>query len=178
MVERRMTLLQEDDVKRPKMSWRAWSRRSTSKKTAPAWALAFAAALMTWAGGARAEPPRPPKPGHPIIGTWSLDVPGTDCEETYFMRQDGTTLVTSGEETGQSAYEIDDEPGPDGFYKSTDRVTKDNGRPDCSGGVTKVGAQVVLYIKFHPSGDMMVMCKGPSLEACIGPFYRVGGEGS
>jgi hypothetical protein len=127
---------------------------------------------------ANAGAPKAPKSGHPIIGTWSLEVPGTDCEETYFMRQDGTSLVTSGEETGQSAFEIDDEPGTNGFYKTTDRVTKDNGRPDCAGSITKVGTEITLYIKFHPSGDMMVMCTEPSLAACIGPFYRVGGEGS
>jgi hypothetical protein len=148
-------------------------------KSSMAQAVALAAAtLIVGAGPASADPPRSPKSGHPIIGTWSLEVPGTDCEETYFMRQDGTTLVKSGDETGQSAYEIDDEPDPNGFYKSTDRVTIDNGRPDCSGEVTKVGAKVVLYIKFHPSGDMMVMCQAPSLQACIGPFYRVGGAGS
>lgn len=137
-----------------------------------------AAALGIALAPATADPPKPPKAGHPIIGTWSLEVPGTDCEETYFMRQDGTTLVTSGEETGQSAFEIDDEPGANGFYRSVDRVTKDNGRPDCAGSITKVGTEVTLYIKFHPSGDMMVMCTAPSLDACIGPFYRVGGEGS
>jgi hypothetical protein len=140
--------------------------------------LCLLAALAFFIPAAAADPPRAPKAGHPIIGTWSLDVPGTECEETYFMRQDGTTLVTSGDEVGQSVYEIDDEPSASGFYKSTDRIVKDNGGKDCAGNVSKVGSQVTLYIRFHPSGQMMIMCQEESLKACIGPFFRVGGESS
>jgi hypothetical protein len=134
--------------------------------------------LLACACDVGADPPRAPKPGHPILGTWSLEVPGTECEETYFMRQDGTSVVTSGEELGQSAYEIADAPSDKGFYKTTDRITQDNGKLDCVGKVSKIGDQVVLYIRFHPSGQMMIMCRDESLQDCIGPFYRVGGESS
>jgi hypothetical protein len=140
--------------------------------------LHLLATLALATGVAAAEPPHAPKSGHPILGTWSLDVPGTDCEETYFMRQDGTTLVTSGEEVGQSVYEIEDEPSASGFYKTTDRIVKDNGGKDCAGNVSKVGSEVTLYIRFHPSGQMMVMCQDETLNRCIGPLYRVGGESS
>jgi hypothetical protein len=135
-------------------------------------------ALSFVAGLANADPPHPPKRDHPIIGTWTLVVPGTDCEETYYMRQDGTTLVTSGEEVAESVYEIDDEPSAKGFFKSKDRLVQDNGKRDCSGEVSKVGSEVTNYIRFHPSGNLMIMCRDESLTACIGPLYRVGGQES
>jgi len=141
-------------------------------------AVPLAVAVALAASLAGAEPPRVPKTNHPILGTWTFEVPDSDCEETYYMRQDGTTLVTSGEEVAESVYEIDDEPTSKGFYKNTDRIVKDNGKPDCAGEITKVGSQVTNYIKFHPSWNMMIICKDETLDACFGPLYRVGGESS
>jgi hypothetical protein len=138
--------------------------------------LAVAVAIVANLVGA--EPPRKPKTNHPILGTWIFAVPDTDCEETYYVRQDGTTLVTSGQEVAESVYEIADEPSAKGFYRNTDRIVKDNGKPDCAGTITKVGTEVTNYIRFHPSFDMMVVCKEESLEACFGPLYRLGGERS
>ena len=137
-----------------------------------------AAALAAVANLATADPPRTPKTNHPILGTWVFAVPDTDCEETYYVRQDGTTLVTSGQEVAESVFEIDDEPSPKGFYKNTDRIVKDNGKPDCAGQITKVGAQVTNYIRFHPSSNIMIICKDESLNMCFGPLYRLGGEGA
>ncbi len=141
-------------------------------------AALLALVFAVLADRASADPPRPPKTNHPILGTWIFAVPETDCEETYYMRQDGTTLVTSGQEVAESVYEIDDEPSAKGFYKSTDRIVKDNGKPDCAGDITKVGSQVTNYIRFHPSSNMMIICKDESLDACFGPLYRLGGESS
>lgn len=141
-------------------------------------AALLALVFAVLADRASADPPRLPKTNHPILGTWIFAVPETDCEETYYMRQDGTTLVTSGQEVAESVYEIDDEPSAKGFYKSTDRIVKDNGKPDCAGDITKVGSQVTNYIRFHPSSNMMIICKDESLDACFGPLYRLGGESS
>ena len=138
----------------------------------------LAAAVATVATLAAADPPRPPKTNHPILGTWIFAVPDTDCEETYYVRQDGTTLVTSGQEVAESVFEIDDVASSKGFYKNTDRIVKDNGKPDCAGQITKVGTQVTNYIRFHPSSNMMVICKDESLNMCFGPLYRLGGEGT
>src|SRR5215472_1579981 len=77
-------------------------------------------------------------------------------------RADGTTLVTSGREVAESVFEIDDEPSEKGFYKNTDRIVKDNGKPDCAGNITKVGTEVTNYIRFHPSFNMMIICKDES----------------
>jgi len=141
-------------------------------------AALLALVFAVLADRASADPPRPPKTNHPILGTWIFAVPETDCEETYYMRQDGTTLVTSGQEVAESVYEIDDEASAKGFYKSTDRIVKDNGKPDCAGDITKVGSQVTNYIRFHPSSNIMIICKDESLDACFGPLYRLGGESS
>ena len=140
----------------------------------------FLTALAVAALGAvaSADPPHAPKTNHPIIGTWTFAVPDSDCEETYYVRQDGTTLVTSGQEVAESVYEIADEPSAKGFYKNTDRIVKDNGKKDCAGEITKVGSQVINFIRFHPGGDMMIICRDESLEACFGPLYRLGGTSS
>ena len=140
--------------------------------------LLLAVAVGTVASLAGAEAPHRPKTNHPILGTWIFAVPDTDCEETYYVRQDGTTLVTSGREVAESVYEIDDEPSEKGFYKNTDRIVKDNGKPDCVGNITKVGDEVTNYIRFHPSFNLMIICKDESLDACFGPLYRLGGESS
>jgi hypothetical protein len=138
----------------------------------------LAVILAVLAGLVAAEPPRRPKSTHPIIGTWAFMVPDTDCEETYYMRRDGTSLVTSGEEVSESVYQIDDELSAKGFYKSTDKLVKDNGKMDCSGEVMKVGNEVTNYIRFHPSGDMIIICRNESLDACFGPLHRVQGQNS
>jgi hypothetical protein len=141
-------------------------------------ALFLAIGIAMLQSAAKAAPPHRPKTNHPILGTWVFAVPDTDCEETYYVRQDGTTLVTSGAEVAESVFEVDDEASEKGFYRNTDRIVKDNGKPDCAGNVTKVGTEVTNYIHFHPSGNMMIICRDESLDACFGPLYRLGGESS
>ncbi|HZM47102.1 MAG TPA: hypothetical protein VFC14_19950 [Burkholderiales bacterium] len=125
---------------------------------------------------ANAAPPRAPKPDHPILGSWTFLAPGTSCEETYHVRPNGTTLVTSAEEVTESAYEIDDTAGPKGLFKMTDAIVKSNGKKDCSGQVTAVGQKSTNYIRFDPSGNVMIMCRDESMNACFGPLRRVRGQ--
>jgi hypothetical protein len=113
---------------------------------------------------------------HPLIGTWQITLPDGSCREIYRYRSDGTTLVTSAEEVAESSYNISDQPDPEGFYKQTDTIVKDNGKRDCSGEVTQVGHQVVTYLLFHPSGNMFLMCFERDRRSCIGPFIRVHGS--
>ena len=117
-----------------------------------------------------------PASDHPILGIWRLEVPDTNCSETYRFRGDGTTLVTSAAEISESVYTIPDKPDADGYYRLTDRVTRDNGKPDCSGNVMKPGANATHFVRFHPSGKLFLLCADASIEACIGPFTRVRGE--
>jgi len=120
--------------------------------------------------------PHGPASDHPILGIWRLAVPDTGCLETYRFRADGTTLVTSAAEISESVYTIPNQPDPEGFYRLTDRITKDNGKPDCSGNVMKPGANATHFVRFHPSGKLFLLCAEASINACIGPFTRVRGE--
>jgi len=137
---------------------------------------ASAVSLVLVASLAPAAPPRAPKPDHPILGTWIFLVPGTHCHETYYMRPNGTTLVTSGEEVTESVYEIDDTLGAKGFFRSTDQIVKGNGKKDCAGAITPVGQKTTNYIRFDSSGDVMIMCRDESMKACFGPLRRVRGQ--
>ena len=129
--------------------------------------------LALFSDAARAAPPAA---DHPIIGVWRLAVGNSDCAETYRFRGDGTSLVTSAHEVSESEFAIPSIPSKKGFYKLDDKITRDNGKEDCSGEVMAVGTKATNFLRFHPSGDIFLMCASESMEACIGPFERVRGE--
>ena len=110
---------------------------------------------------------------HPLLGVWEFTLPDGRCTETYLFKANGTTFVTSAEEVAEMQYEVSAEPSEKGFYKLVDTVTQDNGRKDCGGGITAVGSRSTHYLWFHPSGELFVMCRDESLDACFGPLVRV-----
>jgi len=114
-------------------------------------------------------------PHHPLYGQWVWTYEKNNCQEVYQYRSDNTTIVTSGEEVGESRFTISDKPDLNGFYKMTDVVTKSNGLSGCDGtpGGTPVGDTVTLYILFHPIKSEMLICQQPSLKACMGPLRRI-----
>ncbi|MDB5959719.1 MAG: hypothetical protein JWP59_1013 [Massilia sp.] len=118
----------------------------------------------------------PPAANHPIVGAWRLSLDGGMCFEIYRFREDGTSLVTSAHEVSESDFVIGATPSARGFYKLEDHIVKDNGKPDCSGEVMKVGTRATNYVQFHPNGDMFLMCASEALDVCIGPFERIKGE--
>lgn len=134
--------------------------------------LFFACAIA----GAAASSAAPVRADHPIVGTWRFVLPDGSCQEIYRMRQDGTALITSAAEVAETEFVIDDQPDKNGFYKSSDKIVKDNGKLDCSGKVSEVGNTVASFILFHQSGNMFLMCLEASMDACLGPFVRVRGE--
>lgn len=125
---------------------------------------------------ARAEEvTRTPLPdNHPLIGSWRVEVPGTQCHEVYTIKPNGTMSVTSGIQTAESEFQIDVKPSAKGFYKWVDKITKDNGKPDCMGSIMEVGHVATNFIMVHPSGMAFIMCQSEDLSACMGPFRRVG----
>lgn len=135
--------------------------------------LIFAACAMC---GAAASGAAPVRADHPIVGVWRFVLPDGTCQETYRMRADGTALITSAAEVAETEFVIDDQPDKNGFYKTSDKIVKDNGKLDCSGQVTEVGRTVASFILFHHSGNMFLMCLEASMDACLGPFVRVRGE--
>lgn len=118
-----------------------------------------------------------PSAAHPLLGIWVLAIPQLGCSETYHFRGDGTTLVTSADEVSESEFTVAEKPSAKGFYKLEDKVVKDNGKQDCSGEIMKPGTRATNYLRFHPSGARFVMCRDETMEACIGPFERMPGQG-
>jgi hypothetical protein len=135
--------------------------------------LMFAGCILCSAAAGNAAPVRA---DHPIVGVWRFVLPDGACQEIYRMRADGTALITSAAEVAETEFVIDDQPDKNGFYKTSDKIVKDNGKLDCSGQVTEVGRTVASFILFHQSGNMFLMCLEASMDACLGPFVRVRGE--
>jgi hypothetical protein len=139
--------------------------------------LAMSVAVLCAASGVPHAIAAAPSASHPVLGIWVLAIPQLGCSETYHFRGDGTTLVKSAQEISESTFTISEQPSTRGYYKMEDRVVKDNGKQDCAGAVTKVGARATNFLRFHPAGTTFVMCRDESLQACIGPFQRLPGEG-
>ena len=109
---------------------------------------------------------------HPVVGTWRIDLQDLKCFEEYEVRADGTKLSRSGEERNESEHSISVVPSTKGFYKWTDKITKNNGKPDCSGGFTKLGNVAVNYILLHPAGQRFLLCEAEDMKSCFAEFYR------
>lgn len=133
--------------------------------------LLFAAALLA----AHSVLAAPVRTDHPIVGTWRFELPDGSCHEMYRISADGTALITSAAEIAESEFDIDDQPDGEGFYRSNDKIVKDNGKKDCTGEVTEVGHVIQAFIVFHPSNNMFLMCQKRDMGSCIGPFIRVHG---
>jgi len=114
----------------------------------------------------------PLPPDHPLIGTWRIELESVQCHEIYDVRADGTTRAYSAEELSESEFELSLAPSAKGYYKWVDKITSDNGKPDCMGSITEVGEVATNYILLDPSGKMFLMCKEENLSTCIGPFVR------
>jgi hypothetical protein len=123
-----------------------------------------------------ADPPPALDSSHPILGTWKFVLADGICAETYHFRRDGTTVVTSGAEVSESVFEISAAPSARGYYKLVDRITRHNGKKDCTGETLKVGQQATTFIRIHPSGNLLIFCESESLDACIGPLNRIPDE--
>lgn len=114
---------------------------------------------------------------HPLIGTWQVNVASLNCSEVYQFRQDGSSLVTSGDEVSESSFIVSERASAKGFFKLDDTVIKNNRKPDCAGNVTPIGHKATNYILIHRSGEQFFMCSKENTDACFGPFFRVRGEG-
>ena len=109
---------------------------------------------------------------HPLIGTWRIELPQMKCFEEYELRPDGTKLSMSGEERNESEFTISLTPSSTGFYKWTDRITRNNGKPDCSGSNTELGHVAVNYVRVHPNGQRFVLCEAEEMKSCYAEFQR------
>ena len=121
-------------------------------------ALLLALAFVSFASDAQDVVRTALPADHPLIGAWRIDVPGTSCYEIYDVHADGTMKVTSGEQAAESEFRISATPSAKGFYEWVDKITKDNGKPDCSGEIMVIGHVATNYILVHRSGEQFLMC--------------------
>lgn len=113
---------------------------------------------------------------HPILGNWTMASKDGTCAETYRFRPDGMLLVTSGQELVEVRYDISQSPSDKGFYKLTQRILRDNGKPDCSGKLMKPGDEFTWFIHIDASNESMYICQAESRNACFGPVRRMTGN--
>jgi hypothetical protein len=133
-------------------------------------AVALIAAVAAGAPGAQEVKRTPLPPDHPVIGTWKFVVPDTQCTEIYDVRADGTSRVTSAEQVIETEFTISPGLNAQGFYKWVDRITHDNGKPDCMGTTGEVGRVVTNYVRIHRTGTKFIVCRKEDLDTCFGPF--------
>lgn len=131
-------------------------------------ALVWLCASVNAQGFARTPLPE----SHPLVGTWRIDLPDQKCFEEYIVRSDGTKSSQSAEERNESEFMISLIPSSNGFYKWTDRITKNNGKLDCSGSNTALGHVAVNYVRLHPSGQRYLLCEAEDMKSCYAEFYR------
>jgi hypothetical protein len=135
-------------------------------------ALSLAVALLALPSIAQDSSKSSLPQGHPLVGTWRIDLQDGKCFEEYDVRVNGTKFSRSGEERNESEHSISVVPSSSGFYKWIDKITKNNGKPDCSGGFTKLGNVAVNYIRLHPSGQRLLLCEAEDMKSCYAELYR------
>lgn len=109
---------------------------------------------------------------HPLVGYWESKIPETGCLESYWFKEDGTAVFTSGDEQLEARYDVTPQPDGQGFFKLTHRVTLSNKRLDCTRQTSEINTEQTSYVLFQPDGRSFISCDddNPSLEACFGPI--------
>ena len=109
---------------------------------------------------------------HPLVGTWRIELPQLKCFEEYEIRPDGTKSSVSGAERNESEFTISPAPGATGLYKWTDKITKTNCKPDCSGATTKRDHVAVNYVRLQPNGQKFLLCQAEDMKSCFAEVLR------
>ena len=113
-------------------------------------------------------------PSSEIVGKWTWTRTENACIEVYDYRADGTVHVESGTEITDNTYSIDPTPDRNGFFKMVLKVVKDYGGKDCADSEEdSTGQEQAVYVLFHTSKPLHVVCRDPDLDTCYGPLRRV-----
>jgi hypothetical protein len=125
--------------------------------------------LVSVHAGAEADP-RSLK--HPLIGYWESRLPESGCLESYWFKEDGTAVFTSGDEQLEARYEVTPQPDAQGFFKLNHQVTLTNKALDCTRQTSEVNTQQTSFLLFKPDGSSFISCDNddPALESCFGPI--------
>lgn len=109
---------------------------------------------------------------HPLVGTWTVQVPGRDCHEIYALRADGSKSTRSAQERNEAVFDIAAKPSGKGFYRWADKIVQSNLQPDCSGQVSTIGHVAVTYVRMHPDRQRFLLCSEEELKSCFAEFRR------
>lgn len=139
-------------------------------------ALALSASAASVLALAQEVNPQPLASDHPLVGTWRIELPSMNCFEEYTLRSNGTKSSVSAQERNESVFELSSEPSAQGFYRWADKITKGNGKPDCSGAITEVGHVAVNFVRLHASGKRFLLCESEALSSCYAEFHRKGND--
>jgi hypothetical protein len=146
-------------------------RRQQIKHTTIFLTSLFTAGVLLASGhvGAEADP-RSLK--HPLIGYWESRLPESGCLESYWFKEDGTAVFTSGDEQLEARYEVTPQPDAQGFFKLSHQVTLTNKALDCTRQTSEVNTQQTSFLLFKPDGSSFISCDNddPALESCFGPI--------
>lgn len=134
--------------------------------------LAILAAGVASVALAQTPTRNPLPPDHPLIGTWKFTLPNSGCVEIYDIRADGTMHVKSADQELDSEFDFSAAISGNGFYKWVDKVTRDNGKPDCNGARGAAGQVTTSYVRFHRTGRRFILCRKEDLDTCFGPFVQ------
>lgn len=109
---------------------------------------------------------------HPLIGYWESTLPENGCVESYWFKEDGTAVFTSGDEQLEARYSVTPQPDAQGFFKLDHRVTLSNQALDCTRQTSAINTEQTSYVLFQPDGRSFISCDNddPSLETCFGPI--------
>lgn len=108
--------------------------------------------------------------GFDVVGVWNWSLVGGDCRERYTYRADGTLSAESGEERLEKTYTLTGLEG--GMYRLDATVTATNGKTDCEGGLTPVGATSRIYLMPLKGGGYFT-CASEDTLSCYGNAYPV-----
>lgn len=133
------------------------------------WKVVLGILASVWFVDATAQVPS-------LVGEWTWTRSVNSCTEVYDYRADGTFSVSSGEELASGSYEISKAPDDNGFYTLKGRTLKTNGGRDCSDSGTQptdYEKPYTVYLIFHRTQPLHLVCKEPSLQLCFGPLRGV-----
>ncbi|MFK7965498.1 MAG: hypothetical protein AB8C46_16180 [Burkholderiaceae bacterium] len=140
--------------------------------------IAIVALLSVFGSLGAATGTKPPeaqsaKP-HSIVGKWQWTIEEKQCTETYEYRADGSLSVTSGDEVAEATYDISPQPDSNGFFLLNGTPGTSNGEQDCTD--RPAGSKqpaFSVYVVFHPTEPLLLICENPNMDRCLGPMRRV-----
>jgi hypothetical protein len=116
---------------------------------------------------------RTPLPSeHPLVGVWRIELAEGKCVEEYELSADGTKKSKSAGERNESEFMISSGTRGIYWYKWVDKITSNNGKPDCTGSFAAVGHTATNYVIVHPSGQRFALCEREDMNSCYAEFFR------